>query len=109
MKIVLAIVNDDDSKTLSVGLTRAHFFATKLSTTGGFLKAGNTTFLIGTEDEKVDEVIQIISQYSRKRTEKVSAAAVYGMDMFDVAAMPVEVTVGGATVFVIPVERFEKL
>lgn len=66
MKLILAIVNNDDSHTLSNGLTRAHFFVTKLATTGGFLMAGNTTFLIGTEDEKVDEVLNIIARYSRK-------------------------------------------
>lgn len=109
MKLILAIVNNDDSHTLSSGLTRAHFFVTKLATTGGFLMAGNTTFLIGTEDEKVDEVLSIIARYSRKRTERVPAASAYGTDMFGIASMPVEVAVGGATVFVLPVEHFEKL
>ena len=109
MKLVLAIVNNDDSHTLSAGLTRAHFSVTKLATTGGFLMSGNTTFLIGTEDDKVDQVIEIISQHSRRRKEQVSAAAAYGVDMFGIGSMPVEVTVGGATVFVLPVDRFEKL
>lgn len=109
MKLILAIVNNDDSHTLASGLTRAHFSVTKLATTGGFLMAGNTTFLIGTKEERVEEAMQIIAQHSRRRTERVPASAAYGADMFGIGSMPVEVTVGGATVFVLPVERFEKL
>ena len=50
MKLILAIVNNDDSAIAASALTKEGFFVTKLSTTGGFLMVGNTTFLIGTED-----------------------------------------------------------
>lgn len=109
MKLIMAIVNNDDSHTLSAGLMRARFSVTKLATTGGFLMSGNTTFLIGTDDERVDEAMQIIAQHSRRRKQNIPANAAYGMDMLGASGMPVEVTVGGATVFVLPVERFEKL
>ena len=56
MKLVIAIVNNDDSMAVSSALTRHKFFVTKLSTTGGFLMIGNTTYLIGAEDEQVDKV-----------------------------------------------------
>lgn len=106
MKLIMAIVNHDDAPRVADAVMEAGFFATKLATTGGFLKAGNTTFLIGTEEEKVDEVIEIVGKHSKRRTQLVSGAA-YGA--MHAAAFPVEVTVGGATVFVLDVEQFKKL
>ena len=107
MKLILAIVSNDDSGAVSPALTREGFSVTKLATTGGFLMAGNTTFLVGTEDEKVDEVIGIIGAHSKKRTQMVPSSASYGVGMY--TSFPVEVQVGGATIFVLPVDRFEKL
>ena len=107
MKLIYAIVSHDDSSAVSSALTKAGFFATKLASTGGFLMAGNTTFMIGTEDDKVDEAIAVIAKHSRKRTQMVPSSATYGMGMY--ATFPVDVTVGGATIFVTNVERFEKL
>ena len=69
--------------------------------------AGNTTFMIGTDDDKVEEAIAVISKHSRKRTQMVPSSATYGVGMY--ASFPVEVTVGGATIFVTNVERFEKI
>ena len=79
----------------------------KLSTTGGFLMAGNVTLLIGLEDEKVDACIGVIADHCRQRTEVVPSNVGYGIAVE--TAYPMEVTVGGATVFVTNVERFEKL
>ena len=106
MKLITAIVNKDDAKDVNVGLVTAGFMVTKLATTGGFLMAGNVTFLVGTEDEKVDECIEIIRKSSSRRMEVVPAMSNYGAE---IASYPLEVTVGGATVFVTHVERFEKL
>ena len=107
MKLIFAIVSNDDSQKVSTALTKARFSITKLATTGGFLMAGNTTFLIGVQDEKVDEVIKIIGEHSKKRTQMVPSSASYGVGMY--SSYPIEVTVGGATIFVMDVERFEKL
>ena len=107
MKLIYAIVSNDDSSAVSSALTKAGFFATKLASTGGFLMAGNTTFMIGTDDDKVEEAIAVISKHSRKRTQMVPSSATYGVGMY--ASFPVEVTVGGATVFVLDVEDFQKL
>ena len=107
MKLIFAIVNKEDSHAVSAKLTQAGFSVTKLATTGGFLMAGNMTLIIGTEDEKVDEVIHIISQYSKQRTEVVPSTATYGIGV--TTAYPLEVMVGGAIIFVTNVERFEKL
>lgn len=106
MKLIFAIVSNDDSAKVSSALTKAKFSVTKLATTGGFLMAGNTTFLMGTDDSRVDEVISIIEQHSRKRTQMVPSST-YGTSTY--ASFPMEVTVGGATVFVTDIERYEKL
>ena len=67
MKMVFAIVNKDDSGVVSEALTQEGFFVTKIATKGGFLSAGNTTLITGTDDDKVDQVIQIIEEHSKSR------------------------------------------
>lgn len=106
MKLVLAIVSNDDSAVVSAALTREGFSVTKLATTGGFLMAGNTTFLVGVEDEKVDTVIDLIKKQSKRRTQMVPTTSSFDVGMY--STFPVEVTVGGATIFVLNVDRFEK-
>lgn len=107
MKLIIAIVNKEDSRAVNSELIAAGYAVTRLSTTGGFLLAGNTTMLIGTEDDKVDECIRIIAEFSSQRTEVVPSTASYGVAV--TTAYPLEVTVGGATIFVTDVDRFEKL
>ena len=104
MKLILAIVSNDDSGAVSSALTRGGFSVTKLATTGGFLMAGNTTFISGVEDEKVDEVI---AKHSRRRTQVVPSTSTMDVGMY--SSFPVEVTVGGSTIFVLNVDRFEKV
>lgn len=108
MKLIYAIVNNDDSHSVSTSLTKSGFSATKLASTGGFLMAGNTTFLICGEDEAVDNVIDIIRDHSKKRKQYVPSAASFSADAAPVS-YPVEVSVGGATIFVTDIERFEKV
>lgn len=105
MKLILAIVNNDDSAIASSVLTKEGFFVTKLSTTGGFLMVGNTTFLIGTEDGGEDRVIQLLSECCATRDRETLPL---GHSRGD-APVPEKVTVGGATIFVLGVDRFEKL
>ncbi|MEG1942410.1 MAG: cyclic-di-AMP receptor [Angelakisella sp.] len=107
MKLILAIVSNDDSGKLSNELTKAKYSVTRLATTGGFLMSGNTTLLVGTDDEKVEAAIAIIGENSKKRTKMVPSTASFGAGMY--AGMPVEVAVGGATIFVIDVEQFKKV
>ena len=95
MKMVLAIINYDDSQDVISSLMKAGFSITKLATTGGFLKAGNVTILIG------------LDEHSSSRKQIMPATAELGMGFFP--STPVQVEVGGATVFVLNVERFEKL
>lgn len=107
MKMITAIVNKEDSKAVCSALIKDGFSVTRLSTTGGFLMAGNMTLLIGTEDSRVDACIEIIASCCKQRTEVVPSTSSYGLGV--ATAVPLQVTVGGATVFVTNVERFEKL
>ncbi|MCL2487110.1 MAG: cyclic-di-AMP receptor [Oscillospiraceae bacterium] len=106
MKMIVAIVNRDDAGSVSSALTQAGFSATKLATTGGFLAAGNTTFIVGTDEARVDEAVAVIEKHCRKRSQTVPGA---GYGAAPETMFPVEVTVGGATLFVLDVERFEKI
>jgi len=107
MKMIVAVVNSDDSNAVMRALTKNGYSVTKLATTGGFLMMGNTTFLIGVEDDKVDGAIDVIASHSKKRKQVIPASTSYGVGMY--APMPVEVTVGGASIFVMDIERFEKV
>lgn len=107
MKLIFAIINKEDSSEVSNSLTKAKFSVTKLATTGGFLMSGNITLIIGTQEEKVSEVLEIIKEHSKQRKEIVPSTATYGIGV--TTSFPLEVTVGGATIFVVDVERFEKV
>ena len=107
MKLIIAIVNHDDAGAVTQNLAKNGFSSTRLSTTGGFLLAGNVTLLIGVEEEKVQEAVDIIRKHSHSRRQLMPAITEMSHGFMPV--MPVEVTVGGATLFVVDVERFERL
>lgn len=107
MKLVLAIVSNDDSSVVSNALNKENYQVTRLATTGGFLRAGNTTLIIGVDDDRVEGCLEIIGNECSKRTEVVPSTASYDIGRY--ASFPVEVQVGGATVFVMDVEQFHKL
>lgn len=107
MKLVIAVVQDKDSHRLSNALVKENIRATKLASTGGFLKSGNTTFLIGVQDERVDGVLQVIKENCKSREQLVSPVSTIG-NADSYIPYPVEVQVGGATVFVLPIEQFHQ-
>jgi len=106
MKMITAIINKKDSNEVCTALTKGGYFFTKMATTGGFLSSGNTTILIGTEDEKVQGAMDIIRKHCSRRTEIVPAT-VQSTTLVNI--YPAKVIVGGATVFVTNVETFEKM
>jgi len=108
MKLVIAIINNEDANPVTKALTEAGFSATRLSTSGGFLRTGNVTLLIGVDDKKVDAVNNIIGEHCSQRKKITPVNTTYiGETML--SSMPVEVTVGGATIFVVDVEQFYKI
>jgi len=105
MKLIVAIIQDKDSQHLQTNLVKDGFRATQLPSTGGFLKAGNCTFLIGVEEEKIDDALAVIKKTCHTRSQYVTPTFL----MPEAAASmnePVEVQVGGATCFILPVDKF---
>ena len=107
MKLILAIIQDEDAHEVISALNEAKFQVTRLNTKGGFLRAGNTTLMTGVPAEKVDEALKIIEENSKARTQHATLPSAIGA-MHGFLLAPVEVKVGGATVFVLDVEQFYK-
>ncbi len=106
MKMITAIINKKDAGSVCSALIDEGYYFTKTASSGGFLTIGNTTLIIGIEDDKVDAVLDIIRKHSSRRTETVTGMIGEAMTS---AVIPTEVIVGGATVFVTNVEHFEKM
>ncbi len=106
-KLLIVITSDADADSLIQKLVQRGYPATKVSSTGGFLRRGNATVLSGVDSEDVDNVLDLIRSECEARTEFVPAQALPFPESI-YPAEPVEVRTGGAIVFVVPVERFEK-
>ena len=106
-RLVVAVVQDYDANAITDALTQANFRLTRVGSTGGFLRMGSTTLLIGVEDWQVSRVKRMIMEHCRERMEVVPP------DMLDIHAWypsdVMEVPVGGAVVFVLNILRFERL
>lgn len=109
MKLVIVVVQDRDATQLLEGLLAKGLRATKLASTGGFLREGNTTLMIGVEDERANEILAIVRRTCRARDQLVTPLAPLSGAAESYVPYPVEVQVGGATLFVLSVERFEKV
>ena len=108
MKLVLAIVHDDDANDIIRILNQKGLMVTKMASTGGFLRVGNTTLIIGVEDDKVDEVTGIFEERCKTRKKVVGDSTPY-TNVEGFMRRPIEVQIGGATVFVLDVEQFLKM
>lgn len=109
MKLIIAIVQDEDALDLLDAITEEGHRVTKLATTGGFLKSGNTTLLIGVEKEKVDFIVNIIEDICKKRKEIVTSPSPLAEASGVFMPYSMEVEVGGATVFVVDVDKYVKI
>lgn len=105
MKLIISVVNDKDAAGLMATLVKEGYRATKLSSTGGFLREGNTTFLMGVEDNQVEDVISKIKEVCHARQQLVPPLPpLVGMTESYVS-YPLEVTVGGAMIFILDIEK----
>ncbi|NLJ90001.1 MAG: hypothetical protein GX323_03800 [Clostridiales bacterium] len=105
MKLIYVIVRNSDSSHLLEELNKKGFYVTKLSSTGGFLREGNTTLMIGTDEDKVDEVISIVKKEVGPRQQMLANPGNHA----NFESSQVMVSIGGATIFVTEVERFERI
>jgi uncharacterized protein YaaQ len=107
MKLIISIVQDVDADILIEEIIKKGFKVTKMSSTGGFLKSGNTTLLSGIEDDKISEYLNIIRNNCKTReiTKTIETINIPGQAMIPV---PIQVKVGGASAFVLNVEEFKR-
>ena len=108
MKMVMCVIDDIDAYALLDELAKEKFMATKLSTSGGFLRRGNTTLLIGVEEEKKDELLETIRRICKPRKQMVPVSPVFAMEE-SVVPTDIEIRIGGAVVFVLDVTEHFKL
>jgi uncharacterized protein YaaQ len=109
MKMVVAIVHNEDAGALVDSLLDKEFRATRVSSSGGFLKQSNATIFLGVEESEVEEVIAIVRANCTSRTQVVNPMPPIMEPGEFFMPYPLEVEVGGATVFIVPVDRFERL
>lgn len=106
MKLLTAIVQKDDTMHVSDALTAEGFMFTKIASMGGFLQKGNTVLLMGVEDDRVDDALSIIRNNCERRIVETPLLVHGDPDgIMPTAGVPV----GGATVFITDVVRFEKM
>ncbi|WP_138159383.1 cyclic-di-AMP receptor [Peptoniphilus catoniae] len=107
MKLIIAIVQDVDTENLVEEITSKGYRVTKISSTGGFLKSGNSTLVSGVEDDQVDKYLSIIKNNCKTRevTKTIQTINIPGQAMIP---MPIQVKVGGANAFVMNVEDFKR-
>ncbi len=109
MKLLLTIVQDADAARLQEALSEQGLQSTKLASTGGFLREGNTTLLIGVETADLEGVKGIVAATCRERTKVMSATSPVNPLEGVITNPPLEVPVGGAIVFVLSVDEFLRL
>jgi len=109
LKLIIAVVQGEDAPGAVVALTDKGISSTRMASSGGFLQQGNVTLMIGVEDSQVAEALRIIHEKCHARSRYLTPVPPMAEpgDLF--MAYPVEVEVGGATVFVVPVDSFEKI
>lgn len=108
MKLIMAIVQDNDAQHLISNLIKNGFQSTKLASTGGFLRSGNTTLMIGTDDSKLQKAMDIIEKTCKSRKQISTVPPPVNTNAPQMNPYPVEVSIGGATVFVLNIEESVK-
>ena len=109
MKMVFCIVQNDDAGNLVTALTKEGFRSTRYPSHGGFLRQGNATILVGVADERVDAVIAVVKRSCRTRTQYINPMPPMMEPGEFYMANPVDIQLGGATIFVLDVDRFEQI
>lgn len=109
MKLITAIINKKDAPDVCDALREERFFFTKLATSGGFLRDGNTTLLIGVEDESVEAALEVIRHHCKRRMEPVTAIIGPEGSYRSINYASAQIPVGGATIFISNIEHFEKV
>ena len=107
MKLIMAIIQDEDAFKVIDALSEENFKVTKLASTGGFLRSGMTTLICGCEDDRIDELARIFEKKCKSRKQVTAAGTAHLSTAENYVPYPMEVTVGGATIFVLDVAEFK--
>jgi uncharacterized protein YaaQ len=109
LKLIIAIVQGEDAQRTVSALTDTGISSTRFASSGGFLQQGNVTLLVGVEDSQVEAALKVIHENCHERSRFLSPVPTMAEPGEMFIAFPVEVQVGGATVFVVPVDSFQKI
>jgi uncharacterized protein YaaQ len=109
MRLVIAVVQGKDAEALLRALSQRGYRATQINSAGGFLRESNVTLLIGVQEAYLADVQRIIKENCYARTQFVNPLMPIMEPGEFYMSQPVEVLVGGATVFVLKVERYERI
>jgi uncharacterized protein YaaQ len=109
VKLVVAVVHNEDARVLIDALLKHEFRATWLHSSGGFLKQSNATILVGVDEEKVDQIVGLVRENCKARTQTVSPIPPIMEPGEFFMPYPIEVEVGGAVIFVLPIDRFDRI
>jgi uncharacterized protein YaaQ len=109
MKLIFAVVQSHDVEACADALSEAGFVCTRFDTQGGFLDNTNSTLMTGVDDNQVEQVLEVLRRHAKRRVEMLHSTIPAAGTLTPVLAPPLDVEVGGATVFVLPLDRCEKL
>ncbi len=109
MKLVMTVIHDKDQRHVQDSLLDGGFQFTNVASTGGFLREGNVTLMIGVDEDQVVQLIEVIRESCQTREQYVNVMPPTMEPVGTVMPSPVKVMVGGAIIFVLDVERFEKI
>jgi uncharacterized protein YaaQ len=108
MKLMLAVIQKEDEDALVDALEQDNFGATRIGSSGGFLRASNVTLMIAVDDQRAERVLVLLRQHCKRRTKHLNPMlpSLEARERF-LGSVPIDV--GGATVFVLNLERMEKI
>ena len=108
MKLILAVIQHEDEGALTEAMELEGMSVTRIGSSGGFLRASNVTLMTAVEDQQVKQVMALLGKHCKRRTKKAHprAPSTQAPERF-LGAIPVQI--GGATVFILSLERVEKI
>lgn len=108
MKLIVAVIQNEDEDAFVQGLEDNHIGSTRIGSSGGFLRATNVTIMMAVQDEQIEVVVGLLKEHCKRRTRHLYPLLpnLEARERF-LGSIPVEV--GGATVFILPMERIEKI
>jgi len=109
LKLIIAVVQGEDAQRTVAALSDKGISSTRVSSSGGFLQQGSATLLVGVDDAQVQEALSVIHDNCHERSRYLTPVPPMAEPGEFFMAFPVEVQVGGATVFVVSVDSFEKI